>query len=312
MSLVSRKPGIAVHRVPIKEPQARTGWLWPTVGALIAVVGVVVWVTRPEPASCDPVPAAAADDATSRMALSNSSSGVWLDPEIDAPVPTQRGEARYTAFGAGASCSIRGLPPDGFYVGVSTEEYGRADLCGAYLDVHGPHGDVRVLVADRCPGCARGQLDLSTAAFEQIAERSAGIAQVSYSVVRDPHPAPELFYEVKPDSTAGWFAILWTGSGNPIQRVALRSATGSSWRELHRGMDNYWTISGAGAGPFSARVTDIQGHQVEISDISLEPGRHATGTPLYTEQSGGSAPAVPAPMTSTRPEIAGAAPSCRI
>lgn len=211
------------------------------------------------------------------------------------------GEARYYSFGPGPACSFAGLPTNGFYVGVSTREYGHADLCGAYLDVHGPRGDVRVLIADRCPGCAPGQLDLSTAAFEQIADRSDGVAQIRYSVVRDPLPAPELIYELKPDSSPSWLAMLVTGSGNPIQRVALRSAADGPWHELNRGMDNYWTISGAGPGPFSAQVTDVRGHQVEITRISLEQGERYTGLSLYTEP-------VPEPLPAPTPEITNTTP----
>jgi expansin (peptidoglycan-binding protein) len=219
-------------------------------------------------------------------------------------VPAQPGEARYYALGPGVACSLPNLPLDGFYVGISTTEYGRADLCGGYLDVHGPRGDVRVLIADRCPGCAPGQLDLSTAAFEQVADRSDGVAQIRYTVVRDPIPAPEVAYQVKPDSSAQWFAMLVTGTGNPIQRVAVRPSSGGNWQELNRGMDNYWTISGAGAGPFDAQVVDIQGHQVGIFGIAIEPGRKSTGARLYAESVPEPPPSVPTtaiPTTATSP-----------
>jgi expansin (peptidoglycan-binding protein) len=228
------------------------------------------------------------------------------------------GQARYYSFGQGVACSFPDLPLDGFYVGVSTQEYRTADLCGAYLDVHGPRGDVRALIADRCPGCAPGQLDLSTAAFEQIAEQSDGVAQIGYSVVRDPDPAPELVYEVKPDSSAQWLAILVSGTGNPIQRVAIRPSTGGRWQELNRRMDNFWTISGAGPGPFSARVVDVYGHQVEVSGISLEPGQRYTGARLYSVEpvsppSTVAAPtaAAPVPTTPLAEQIPGRAAGCR-
>ncbi|MFQ6325010.1 expansin EXLX1 family cellulose-binding protein [Nocardia sp. CWNU-33] len=237
--------------------------------------------------------------------MATSSSGFAARHTQYPPDPGVSGEARYYEFSQGVACSFPALPLDGFYVGVSTQEYGNADLCGAYLDVHGPRGDVRALIADRCPGCAPGQLDLSAAAFEQIAEQSDGVAQVGYTVVRDPDPAPELFYEVKPDSSAQWLAILVSGSGNPIQRVAIRPTTGGGWQELNRGRDNYWTISGAGPGPFSARVIDVYGHQVEVSGISLEPGQRFTGIQLYSVAS------VAAPPTASAPIAAAPAPSIR-
>ncbi|WP_433602734.1 3,4-dihydroxy-2-butanone-4-phosphate synthase [Nocardia sp. CA-135953] len=123
-----------------------------------------------------------------------------------------------------------------------------------------------------------------------------------YSLVRDPLPAPGLIYELKPDSSASWLAMLVTGSGNPIQRVALRSGMGGPWQELDRGMDNYWTISGAGSGPFSAQVTDIHGHQAEITGISLEQGQRYTGMSLYTEPAPKPPPARAPEITDTTPQ----------
>lgn len=280
---------------------------------MMAAAGVVVWVTRPVPASCDTLHTVSENLTTARIPVATGSSSLAARHTQVPPDPGVSGEARYYAFSQGVACSFPGLPLDGFYVGVSTQEYGNADLCGAYLDVHGPRGDVRALIADRCPGCAPGQLDLSAAAFEQIAEQSDGVAQVGYTVVRDPDPAPELFYEVKPDSSAQWLAILVSGSGNPIQRVAIRPTTGGGWQELNRGRDNYWTISGAGPGPFSARVVDVYGHQVEVSGISLEPGQRFTGIRLYSgAPSTASAPIAAAPAPSTRAvQTSGRASGCR-
>ncbi len=263
-------------------------------GALIAVVGVVVWVARPEPITCEAATTATDTMATTQIALPPSSSGVATKRTTSpspSPSPTPSpssavpGEARYYSFSPGVACSYQDLPVDGFYVGISTSEYGNADLCGAYLDVHGPYGEVRVLIADRCPGCAPGQLDLSTAAFEQIADPSQGVADIRYSVVRDPDPAPEMIYEVKPDSSASWMAILFSNTGNPLRQVAIRPAEdGGEWQDLTRGPDNHWTISGAGEGPFAVRVTDLYDHATEIYGLTLDPGPHLTGARLYTNE----------------------------
>lgn len=292
-----------MHRIPIQQQHFRSGWLWSSVGVIVTAVAVAIWAARPEQQSSCEATHAVPDPGTgtSRMMVASSSTGIANWHTVDASPPTRPGEARYYAFGPGVACSFTGLPTNGFYVGVSTQEYGLADLCGAYLDVHGPRGDVRVLIADRCPGCAPGQLDLSTTAFEQIANRSDGVAQIRYTVVRDPQPAPELIYELKPDSSASWLAMLVTGSGNPIQRIALRSAAGGPWHELDRGMDNYWTISGAGPGPFSAQVTDVHGNQVKISGISLQQGPRYTGMRLYAEPA-------PEPLPTPMPEIATTTP----
>ncbi|MFI2472784.1 expansin EXLX1 family cellulose-binding protein [Nocardia xishanensis] len=265
------------------------GWVWSVVGATIAVVGVAVWATWPEAVSCEP----AADNGVralptwSPVTGNNSGAPARHWP----PLPPMPGEARYySSSKATVACSFEDLPADGLYAGLSTAEFGRADLCGGHLDVRGPRGAVRVLVADRCPGCAPGQLDLSTAAFDRIADRADGVAQISYRLVRDPEPAPEIGYAVKPDSTRGWLALLITGTGNPIRQVALRDEAGEQWRELTRGTDNYWTLAGAGSGPFIARITDAYGHEAEIVGVAMDSGERRTGVRLY------SAAAVPAPI----------------
>ncbi|MFI7001056.1 expansin EXLX1 family cellulose-binding protein [Nocardia sp. NPDC050175] len=292
-----------MHRIPINQRHFRSGWLWSAIG-LVAIAGVAVWLTRPEPLHCD-TPNALAQSATSnvlvqsptsRTPLATSSIEPTAAPAAE-PQPVVSGEARFYAFSPGVSCSFPGLPMDGFYVGMSTPEFGKADPCGAYLDIQGPRGDVRALIVDRCPACAPGQLDLSVAAFTQLADLSDGVAKVRYSVVRNPEPPPELFYQVKPDSSSAWFAILFSGSGNPLREVAIRPNTGGAWQSLTRGMDNYWSISRAGNGPFDARVTDVHGDQAVILGITLQPGTRATGTRLYAETP------PPVPSETTQPQL---------
>ncbi|WP_378742105.1 expansin EXLX1 family cellulose-binding protein [Nocardia brasiliensis] len=283
-----------MHRIPINQRHFRSGWLWSAIG-LVAIAGAAVWLTRPEPLRCVPTDAMVQSEA-SRTPLAASSIEPTTTPAPQ-PQPVVSGEARFYSFSEGVACSYSELPMDGFYVGMSTPEYGRAEPCGAYLDIRGPRGEVRALVVDRCPGCAPGQLDLSTAAFTQIADLSDGVAKIHYSVVRNPEPPPELFYEVKPDSTTAWLAILFSGAGNPLREVAIRSDAGGPWQYLTRGMDNYWSISGAGEGPFTARVTDVHGNEAEIFGITLESGERPTGARLYT-----GSPPIAAPAT-TQPPI---------
>lgn len=269
-----------MHRIPIQQRHIRSGWLWSALGVL-AVIGAVVWIAQPQQQTCDTTHALTESRTTVRMPVPGTAAPVAPAPTTPAPQPVVSGEARYYSFSQGVACSFPDLPLDGFWVGMSTQEYGRADACGAYLDIRGPLGDVRAQVVDRCPGCAPGQLDLSTAAFDRIADRHDGVAKITYSVVRNPEPAPELSYEVKPDSSPQWLAILFSGAGNPLRQVAIRQVGGGPWQELNRGMDNYWTMSTAGPGPFAARVTDIHGNQAEVFGISLEPGQRATGARLY-------------------------------
>ncbi|MFJ9369874.1 expansin EXLX1 family cellulose-binding protein [Nocardia sp. NPDC101769] len=197
------------------------------------------------------------------------------------PAP-ERGEALFYAFDQGVACSLPDLPLDGYYVGVPTGQYDGSAPCGSYVDIDGPLGSVRAQVVDRCPGCGPDQYDLSRSAFEAIAKADDGVAQIRVSQVRDPDPAPELFYRVQPGSSPSWIGILFSGTGNPIQQVALRPASSGDYRPLRRGSDNYWNLSGLGPGPFTAEVTDIYGHAAFVSGVALDPGQvRRTGIHLY-------------------------------
>ncbi|WP_067689190.1 expansin EXLX1 family cellulose-binding protein [Nocardia jejuensis] len=288
-----------MHRTGF-EPEVRSGrpWLWTALAAAV-VVGAVTWMVRPQPVSCRSaaptttwvtVPASVAPDSVIPQQI----------PSTDAPPVPERGEARFYAFTPAVACSLPDLPLDGYYVGVPTGEYDGSLPCGTYVDIDGPLGSVRAQIVDRCPGCAPHQYDLSRATFEAIANTHDGVAPIRINRVRDPNPAPELFYRVQQSSSADWIGLLFSGSGNPIRQVDLRAESGGDWRNLRRGYDNYWSVSGAGAGPFTARVTDVYGHEALIPNLTIEPGqlRH-TGIRLYSLD----APAPLAPVTAPPPVV---------
>lgn len=53
--------------------------------------------------------------------------------------------------------------------------------CGKSITVHGPKGSVTVKIVDTCPGCANGDVDLSPAAFNKIANAAQGRVPVTWS-----------------------------------------------------------------------------------------------------------------------------------
>ncbi|KAI8381540.1 RlpA-like double-psi beta-barrel-protein domain-containing protein-containing protein [Radiomyces spectabilis] len=54
-------------------------------------------------------------------------------------------------------------------------------MCGRYAKVTGPKGTVRVKIVDTCPPCVKGSLDLSPAAFQKIADLSAGRVKITWT-----------------------------------------------------------------------------------------------------------------------------------
>ncbi|MBF6327855.1 expansin EXLX1 family cellulose-binding protein [Nocardia transvalensis] len=268
-----------MHRVT-QQQHIRAAWPW-VLGALIlgAVVAFVVWVVRPQSSTCRTVSATAIPTTTTLVPNSTAAQQIPAGERRDPPVD---GQARYYTFNQNVSCSFPELPMDGYYVGVPTEEYAGGAACGAHVDVEGPLGSVRAVVVDRCPGCKPHQYDLSTAAFTRVADRHSGVASIRLSRVHDPVPPPELVYRVQDGSSPAWLGLVFADTGNPLSRVEIRPESGGRGHTLIRGMDNYWTVSGAGPGPFVALVTDSEGHQVLVPGITVTPGEvRRTGFTLY-------------------------------
>ncbi|WP_214109472.1 expansin EXLX1 family cellulose-binding protein [Acrocarpospora catenulata] len=181
------------------------------------------------------------------------------------------------------NCSLP--DPGPLFASVSTDEYAGSAACGGYLDITGPRGSVRVQVVDRCPGCRRGELDLSRAAFARIGDLRAGVVPVAYGRVRNPWVPAPLAFRVKAGSSADWLAVQVVDHGNPLRAVRIRD--GAQWRDLRRGADNYWVLGeGPAPDPFTVRVTDVYGNQVTATDLALAPGRlQRTTHRLYDEVS---------------------------
>jgi expansin (peptidoglycan-binding protein) len=202
------------------------------------------------------------------------------------------------------NCSFHDVRVSDLYVALGPAEYRKAAACGSFLDVSGPKGTVRVKVADQCPECERGHLDLSRAAFSRIAEGAKGSVAVRYTTVVDP-PAGPLSFRVKEGSSKFWFALQVDDHGNELRSVQVRSG-GGAWRTLVRADFNYWiSETGAGTGPFQVRVADVRGHTAEVSGIRFRVGVvQRTSTRLY--QAAAAAPTPGAARTPTPTAMANA------
>jgi hypothetical protein len=169
---------------------------------------------------------------------------------------------------------------------------------------------VTVQVIDQCPDCAAGHIDLSEPAFAELAPLSAGLINVRYQYLADPPLPGPITMEVKPGSSQYWLALLAGNTGNPLASVQVETASGG-WISLARASYNYWIAqSGAGAGPFTVRLTDTKGNQVTVHNVALDPGAvQSTGVYMY---GAGGAPAEPAAASpSAAPSSAAPATSTR-
>jgi expansin (peptidoglycan-binding protein) len=277
-------PGRHRHRDGRGGPR----WRWPLVGfgaggGVVAAVVLVVGIGQvAQPQACAAVLSAAARAA--------GTSGQTATHYVLQGLP---------------NCSYPSPPADGLFAALPPAEYASAAACGGYLQVTGPDGSVRVKVVDQCPDCAAGHVDLSEAAFARLAPLSAGLIKVSYAPASDPPLPGPVSIEVKQGSSQYWLALLADNTGNPLASVQVKTSSG--WLSLARASYNYWIAqSGSGAGPFTVRLTDTQGHQATVSGIALDPG---AGQPTGTWMYGGGSEAGPATQAPASSPAAAASPT---
>lgn len=193
---------------------------------------------------------------------------IWL-PLILKPAlsPTHQGIATYYyATGAGA-CSFDRSPDNLMVSAMNADEYNNAAVCGAYVHVIGPQGEVTVRIVDLCPECHTGHLDLSLEAFTQIAEPRLGRVDIAWQVVSPPLTGP-IAYHFKDGSNQWWTAVQVRNHRNPVAKLEYLT-NDDQWVSVERTSYNYFvkTNPGMGPGPYTFRVTDIYGNELIDSGI---------------------------------------------
>ncbi|KAI0645357.1 RlpA-like double-psi beta-barrel-protein domain-containing protein-containing protein [Trametes meyenii] len=88
----------------------------------------------------------------------------------------------YNPNGGTGACG-KPLQNSDLIVALSSAQYSGGSNCGRRIAVHYQGKSVDATVEDRCPGCGSGSIDLSPAAFQQLAPLSAGRIQVTWDFV---------------------------------------------------------------------------------------------------------------------------------
>jgi expansin len=173
--------------------------------------------------------------------------------------PLHSGEGTYYAATGEGNCGFPASPDNLMVAALNNTDYGTADLCGAFIRVHGPKGEVTVRLVDRCPECLPGDVDLSREAFAVIADLPQGRVPITWQIISPALPGP-IFYHFKDGSNQWWTAVQIRNHRNPIAKVEHRLPDGT-FQELPREMWNYFVASGGlGPGPYTFRVTDVLGN----------------------------------------------------
>jgi expansin (peptidoglycan-binding protein) len=181
---------------------------------------------------------------------------------------TGSGEATYYAADGSGNCSFDPSPGDLRVAALNTEDYAGSAMCGACVRVSGPDGEITVRIVDRCPGCQKGDVDLSESAFAAIAPLAAGRVPIQWTLVPCEVSGP-LSYRFKEGSSEWWTALQVRGHRFPVAKLEVRGE-GGAYRAIPREPYNYFVdTEGLGPGPYALRVTDLLGHVVEEPSVML-------------------------------------------
>jgi expansin len=179
------------------------------------------------------------------------------------------GEATYYDADGSGSCSFGKSPDDLMVAALNGADWDGSAMCGACALVFGPGGKVVVRIVDKCPGCDKGDLDLSREAFAVIADPKLGRVPIRWSPIGCDVTGP-VRYRFKDGSNPHWTAFQVRNHRHGIATIEARP-DGGEWRTIGRESYNYFvTPKGLGEGPIAIRITDVHGQTIE--DEGITPG----------------------------------------
>ncbi|KAI0779647.1 riboflavin-aldehyde forming enzyme [Fomes fomentarius] len=99
---------------------------------------------------------------------------------VGAAPATYFGDATYYIPNGGLGACGTPIQNTDFAVALSPDLYAGGANCGRRMGVNYQGLFVSATVADLCPGCGSGSIDLTPVAFQQLASLDAGRIQVSW------------------------------------------------------------------------------------------------------------------------------------
>ncbi len=152
-------------------------------------------------------------------------------------------------------------------VAMNIEDYNNAQLAGAFIEVTGERGTIKMLVTDLLPEGKKGDLDLYVDAFPLIADPVDGRVPVSWKIIPLETDEP-VSYRFKEGSTEFWCGVQVRNHKYPVAKLECLNDN-NEWIELPRKNYNYFESMEMGAGPFTFRITDIYGDVIVDRDIPM-------------------------------------------
>ena len=195
------------------------------------------------------------------------------------------GEATFYGGGYEGGCAM--LDPvshDYWITAMNLPDYNNSQLAGAYLEVTGESGTIKMLVTDELPEGKKGDLDLYTDAFPLIAPAEKGRVPVTWKIIPlDSAEKAPVSYKYKDGSTAFWCAVQVRNHRYPIETLEYLNSDGEFVALPRRNFNYFEAQSGLGEGPFTFRITDIYGQVIIDENIPFTPDEIQKGHMQFPE-----------------------------
>lgn len=146
--------------------------------------GVVAAAASPSSTVEQTVEASAATPVTSHVHSTTLQTVAQASSTGSGSGQTFSGDATYYSPGLGA-CGETNTDSD-FIAALNKDQWGNpsnpndSPFCGKQVKINRGSKSVTVTITDKCPGCNYGDLDLSPAAFDQIADEAEGRVPITW------------------------------------------------------------------------------------------------------------------------------------
>jgi expansin (peptidoglycan-binding protein) len=190
------------------------------------------------------------------------------------PPETRSGEGTYYDADGTGNCGFAASSEH--VAAMNNPDWDGSSVCGSCAEVTGPNATITVRIVDRCPECASGDLDLSMAAFDMIADHAAGRVPITWHQV-ECASGSGMTIHVDGGANPYYLAVNVRDHRQPLLSVERRLPSGS-WVSLARQEYNVWVespVEGAPVETMHLRATDIHGASIEV-DVPVTPDLDVT------------------------------------
>jgi expansin (peptidoglycan-binding protein) len=195
---------------------------------------------------------------------------------------THTGEGTYYTFADGSGNCMFPATPDDLDIGAMNHaDYAGSAACGMCAHVVGAKGELVIRIVDQCPECPAGNIDFSPSAFAKLDDIAKGRIPIVWTYVPCAVSGP-IVYHFKDGSNPWWTAVQIRNHRYGIAKLEYQDA--GAWVEVPRLDYNYFVADGGmGEGPYSFRVTDVNGAVLEDSGVPLVVDGDSIGTHQFPD-----------------------------